>query len=186
MVFSFELIKHANIRYRSSLGRLSRCELMAMLHALQIDCDVVEETIGGAPFLTFECRDLSPVELSWLARHSAVTLMAEKRPDGALFPLSVRRVRFLEEDCSELLKYKGKTGAVFTRMMINTAEALSDRNPLDPSPLTVADPLCGRGTALFCALEYGHHALGLDVDKKAVHEAGVYFRKYVRICIGYV
>ena len=59
MVYSFELIKHANIRYRESLPALASCELFAMLFSLGITCEIRQETLGGSRFLTFECRDLS-------------------------------------------------------------------------------------------------------------------------------
>ena len=45
MVYSFELIKHANIRYRDSLSVLSRCELFAMLSSLGISGEIREETM---------------------------------------------------------------------------------------------------------------------------------------------
>ena len=44
MVYSFELIKHANIRYRESLPALARCELFAMLFSLGISCDISLES----------------------------------------------------------------------------------------------------------------------------------------------
>ena len=46
MVYSFELIKHANIRYRDSLVVLSRCELFAMLFALGINSGISVESLG--------------------------------------------------------------------------------------------------------------------------------------------
>ena len=59
MVYTLGLAKHANIRYRDSLHRLHRCELISMLHAISADCEVAVESLGGADFLTFECRSLS-------------------------------------------------------------------------------------------------------------------------------
>ena len=179
LVFSFELIRHPNIRYRESLSRLARCELLALLHALKIDCDVVTESIGNASFLTFECPELSEPELRDLARHSAVTLMAEKTEGGLLRPLDVRRPSFLEEDLAEVLKYKGKTGVTFTKMMLNMARSLLSPLPESGRPLLVADPVCGKGTTLFCALENGDNALGLEQDAKCVREAREYFKKYL-------
>ena len=37
MVYTFELIKHSNVRYREAAIRLSHCELLSMLHALSVD-----------------------------------------------------------------------------------------------------------------------------------------------------
>ena len=41
MVYSFELIKHANIRYRESLPSLAQCELFSMLFSKNLDSDTL-------------------------------------------------------------------------------------------------------------------------------------------------
>ena len=51
MVYSFELIKHANIRYRDSLPALAYCELFAMLSSLGIQCEISLENAGGRSLL---------------------------------------------------------------------------------------------------------------------------------------
>ncbi|MBP5726080.1 MAG: hypothetical protein J6Y48_03285, partial [Clostridia bacterium] len=79
MVYSFELIKHANIRYRESLPALAHCELFAMLFSLGITCEITEEEMGGSRFLSFECRELTDQELSFLSGHSSVVFLAEKK-----------------------------------------------------------------------------------------------------------
>ena len=178
MVYTFGLAKHTNIRYRDSMNRLSRCELVSMLRALSLDCEVVSESFGGADFLSFDCRPLSGRELSWLSGHSSVCFMAGK--EGSLLrPLDVEKGAYLEEDLPEILKYKGKTSVSFTRMMINMALSLSPF-ALSGAPLTLLDPLCGKGTSCFCALQSGMNAVGMDLDQKAVHEAGEYFARYLK------
>ena len=179
MVYTLGLAKHTNIRYRDSANRLSRCELLSMLRALSLDCEVSLESLGGADFLVFDSRPLSEQELSFLFRHSAVRFMAEKS-GGLLRPLSFPEGNYLEEDLPEILKYKGKTSASFTRMMLNMALSLSPF-ALSNSPLTLLDPLCGKGTACFCALEAGMNAVGLDLDRKAVAEAEDYFTRYLKV-----
>ena len=178
MVYSFELIKHANIRYRETLSSLAVCELSAMLFSLGIFCDVTQEPLGGSRFLTFECRELTDSELSFLSGHSAVVFMSEKR-DGFLKPLSVVSGAYLPDDLPEVMKYKGKTGVTFTRMMINTATALSCFQR-QSSPLTFLDPVCGRGTGCFCALTAGMNAVGIDLDRKDIKEASDYFSRYLQ------
>ena len=180
MVYSFGLVKHANIRYREAISRLGRCELICMLKSLSLSPEVREETLGGASFLTFSCRELSERELSWLSGHSTVVFMAEKSPEGLLRPLSVPPSDYLEEDLPEVLKYKGKTGATFTRMMLNIAFSLRS-HPVEKEKAVVFDPLCGKGTTCFCALQAGMNAVGLDLDRKAVREACDYFSRYLRL-----
>ena len=176
MVYSFELIKHANIRYRESLPVLAQCELFCMLFNLGISCPIRHEVLGGSLFLTFECRSLSDEELSYLSGHSAVVFMAEKE-GSFLRPLCVSARPYLPEDLPEVLKYKGKTSAGFSRMMINTAAALS---AFHNEPLTFFDPLCGKATGCFCALTAGMNAVGLDVDHKDIREASSYFSRYLK------
>ena len=108
MVYSFELIKHANIRYRDSLVVLSRCELFAMLWSLGVTAEIREETLGGSRFLTVECRDLNESEIAFLSGHSSFCFMSENR-NGLLRPLPVSFTGYLPEDLPEVLKYKGKT-----------------------------------------------------------------------------
>ena len=179
MVYSFELIHHSNIRYREAAGRLGRCELLCLLKALHVPVeDVVLRPFGRAWFLVFECRELNKDELKELSRHSSVGLMAEQK-DGWLRPLDVPPADCLPEDLPEILKYKGKTAVPFTKFMINTAVSLT---PFSRSSdiLTLLDPLCGKGTSLFCSLQAGMNAVGLDQDKRAVHEADAYFSRYLK------
>ena len=178
MVYTFELIKHANIRYRDSLCLLARFELSVMLRSLSIFTEITEETIGGAAFLTFTCRELSESELVFLSGHSAVVFMAQK--EGPLLrPLSVPSEAYLPDDLPEILKYKGKTSVTFTRMMINVAVSLSSFSPAD-APLLLFDPICGKGTTCFCALTAGMNAVGLDADRKEIREATDFFTRYLK------
>ena len=179
MVYTFVLIKHANIRYRDSVNRLGRLELLFMLRSLSVDCDIVCEKLGGADCLTFESRTLTEAEITYLSRHSSVALMAEKLPGGLLRPLSGPDAWYLPEDLPEILKYKGKTSVPFTRMMLNIASALTPF-PGKGFPLTMMDPLCGKGTSCFCAVQAGMNAIGLDLDRKAVREAVEYFSRYLK------
>ena len=179
MVYSFQLWRHPNIHYQEAVQRLSRCELFCMLRSLFIKTDIRQETVGSAVFLTFECRPLSDHELTYLAGHSCVTLLAEK--EGAfLRPLPVSPFFYVPEELPEVLKYKGKTNATFMRMMFNTALSLSSFAHTN-APVTVLDPLCGRGTGLFCGLLSGANGVGLDVDARDLKEASDYFGRFLKL-----
>lgn len=177
MVYSFGLIKHANIRYRDSLNRLSRCELISMLKSCSVDCEVIIESIGGCDFLTFECRTLTDDEIVFLSSHSRMAFMSENA-GGMLKPLRVPQSSYLNEDLAEILKYKGKTSVSFTRMMLNTARSMTPFHFSET--LTVLDPVCGKATSCFCALQAGMNAVGLDKDARSVREAADYFARYLR------
>lgn len=179
MVYSFQLIRHPNIHYRQAVIRLSQCELTAMLKNLAIEAEIRVRRMGGADFLVFECRELSPEEISWLSGHSCIVFMAESRGDY-LIPLQPSFSDAFSPDLPEILKYKGKTNPTLTRMMLNTVLSLASF-PGRPQMFRVLDPLCGKGTTLFCALCAGCSAVGMDLDGKALKEAADYFSRYLKM-----
>ena len=179
MVYTFQLWKHPNVFYREAIQRLSSCELFCMLQSLSVETDIHPETIGSASFLTFECRPLTTEELVWLRGHSCIVFMAERRGD-TLIPISVVPRYSLSEELPEILKYKGKTSPTFMRMMLNTALSLTPYAH-STSPITALDPLCGRGTGLFCALLAGANAVGLDQDGRDLKEAESFFSRFLKM-----
>ena len=175
--YCFQLYPHANIRYRESLQALGRAELACLLDACGVEADVHVQKIGGCTFLTFETDALTNQQWAVLCRHSA-TLMICRKEDGALIPLEKPEPMYLPEDLAELLKYKGKTSAMFTRMMINCALCASDF--LAVKAPVVLDPMCGRGTTCFTALQSGMNAVGLDCDRRDLKETADYFSRYLQ------
>ena len=178
MNYSFQLLPHANIRYQESLNLLGAAELSCILQALHIESEVQLRTIGGAPFLCFEAPQLTDEQLTALSRHSALTLLCQEE-GGLLRPLERPATDYLPRDLAEVLKYKGKTSAVFTHMMINLALTAS-KSFGAAQPITVLDPLCGRGTTLFVALQQGMNSVGIDLDRKDLKEAADYFSRYLQ------
>ena len=179
MVYLFELLKHANIRYRDAVFILASCELQAMLRSLSVFTEISVQHFGASCFLSFECRELSEQELTCLSGHSSLALMAEEK-GGWLRPLPVTPRQYLQEDLPEVLKYKGKTSVPFTRMMINTALAISSIRRQEADPPLFFDPLCGKATGCFCALTAGMNAVGIDIDRNDLKEASGYFERYLR------
>lgn len=177
MIYCFQLLPHANIRYRESLASLGRAELECLLDVLGLSSQITLESIGGCSFLCFEADELSPQQTAFLSQHSALMLMCRREGDF-LCPLPKPCGDYLPADLAELLKYKGKTSAVFTRMMINCALAASQYASV-PVP-TVLDPMCGRGTTCFVALQAGMNSIGLDCDRRDLKEAADYFSRYLQ------
>ena len=179
MVYCFQLLPHANIRYQASLLMLGQAELLCLLQAMGRDAQISAERIGGSDFLTFDTEaPLDEKELRLISAHSALLLLCE-REGGLLRPLDKQPPMYLPKDAAELLKYKGKTSAVFTHMLLNCACAASGFF-LSDAPLTVLDPMCGKGTTCFCALERGWNAAGMDVDAPALQEADRFFGRYLQ------
>ena len=178
MQFALLVKSHANARYAQSMQKLAVCECECMLAALGQPMHLQWETLGGTSFLMLEAQELSQSAWAILSRHSAISLAALR--DGEwLKPLPLSFAPYLEPDLAQVLKYKGKTNADFTAMMLHCAKMASDF-ALTQQPLAVLDPMCGRGTTLFCALIEGDHAIGIETDAKALHEADVYFERYLQ------
>ena len=178
MVFLFQLTPHANIRYREAQLKLGHAELSCLLNALNIPAEVDCCTMGGVSFLRFEANGLTDAQLSALSLHSAALMICEKQGD-MLRPLEKVSHDYLSADLAEVLKYKGKTSAVFTHMMLNCALTASDFFGTQ-APLTVLDPMCGKGTTCFVALQQGMNAVGVDIDNRDLKECADYFERYLQ------
>ncbi len=179
MVFLFQLTPHANIRYREAQVKLGQAELACLLKSLGLSCEITPCTVGGVTFLRFEADALTDAQLSALSMHSAALMICEQRDDGLLRPLEKVDHDYLTADLPEVLKYKGKTSAVFTHMMINCALSASDFFG-EKEPLTVLDPMCGKGTTCFVALQHGMNAVGVDIDNRDLKECADYFERYMQ------
>lgn len=177
MTYCFQLLPHANIRYQEALHGLAKRELICMLRRLGLPEDVRMEQMGGALFLSFDAPELTDDQRRFLAGHSALTFWAA-REDALLRPLDKPAADYFPAELPELPKYKGKTNAVFTRMMINLARCAAA--PEAKEPLTVLDPLCGRGTTLFVGLQCGLHVIGADVDRRDLNEGADYLQRYLQ------
>jgi len=176
--YAFAIKPHANARYALSMDKLALIEMQCMLHALNAQATVTQEKLAGTRFILIETEPIDEQGWRWLSGHSGICFAALK--DGEwLKPLELRQAAYMDDDLAQVLKYKGKTNPDFTQMMIHCALAASDF-AFSLDPLLVLDPLCGRGTSLFCALQEGHHAAGVEIDKKAVHEADAYFKRYLQ------
>ena len=178
MIFCIQLTPHANIRYREEQLHLGQAELQCLLQGLGLHCAVEPTVIGGVSFLTFEVDALTEQQLAALSAHSTALMLCEKQGE-LLRPLEKANLDYLTADLAEVLKYKGKTNAVFTRMMLNCAHAASDFYG-SSEPLTVLDPMCGKGTTCFVALQQGMNAAGVDIDRRDLKEAADYFERHLQ------
>ena len=73
---------------------------------------------------------------------------------------------------------QAKTNEQFTRLLINVTLAAQGRH--QPGPVTILDPLSGRGTTLSTAWTLGHHAYGVEADPKSVEAQATFLRTYLR------
>ena len=177
MIYTALLKPHANSRYQAEALKLAASELTLLLEKGGYQAGVHPQTATGADWLTFEGPRLDEKQAALLGRAAHLYLLFEGALNGALTPLQGRAVAYLGDDLPAVLKYKGKTNEIFTDYLINQALCASDFAPDDA--LTLADPMCGRGTTLFAAVNRGYHAVGADRDATAIDEAEKYFKRYL-------
>lgn len=176
----YRILPHPGVSavfFEASEG-LSLAELSLCLARLETRCGGLQaQTHAGARWYCFEAESpLTPADigrLSWVS--SLYALFAEE--GDCLRPIDAGRAAPFGEDVSGILKYTGKTNALFTRIMLHIAslslQALPQRR------LRLLDPVAGKGTTLFEALMRGWDAAGVEIVQKAAHESAVYFQKYL-------
>ena len=170
---------HPNARYEASLDILCQAETARLLSAFGVQAGLEYENIGGLKALTF-CCELNERLQQALYTLSSLYALAGAGPNGELYPLMEGAPARPFYDLPAILKYKGKTNENFTRFLINMALFSSAAASRFDEPLTLWDPMCGRGTTLFCALGRGYHACGGDLDERALKEASAFFKSYLR------
>ena len=178
MKYAFLLYPHQNVRYRQSMKQLAEQELYMTLAALGYESEIRVAEMGGGTFLTFECARLSERDMRMLSQLACVYMMFAFE-NGALVPLENLHPQYIGEDLPALLKYKGKTNEMFTDTMLTMALAASGFMPQHDTPLTVCDPMAGRGTTLMLALRRGYHSVGIEIGKADVKEAADYMTRYL-------
>ncbi len=175
MRYTMLLWPHANARYQAETEKLARAELEVTLARLGVEYTWEEGGVGGLPALDFAARAFTDAEARVLSRHSLLYALFERREDGALLPLFGREAPRVGGDLPGILKYKGKTNEVFTQLLINLAWLAGNM----PEKAHLFDPMCGRGTTLFVAINRGWDATGADIDRAALREAEQFFKRYL-------
>ena len=145
--------------------------------------NVREEILGGIPYLLFDSdTELTEKDIDILSRLSFVygifkLTESDLLPECALIPIKKNpRYYFDSDDITTILKYNGKTNELFTRLMLNVAIS---QTPFLDKPLTILDPMCGKGTTIFEGLLNGHNVCGVDIESKIINEAYTFLKKYL-------
>ncbi|MBO0870138.1 MAG: SAM-dependent methyltransferase [Micromonosporaceae bacterium] len=168
----------ANRVYASASTRLARSELAMFGTVLSAPpTEVAEEAIGGVPYLGFTAS-LTERDLAYLANLSSIYVLFEVVGE-LLRPVPLQPRACFDDDLITIPKYAGKTNEQFTKLLLN-ATLLASGWDLAGRPLTVLDPLCGRGTTLNQALMYGYDAVGIELDGKDVDAYSAFLRTYLQ------
>lgn len=137
---------------------------------------VEETTLAGVAALRFDAEP-EPELLAVIAGQSAALALFESRGD-LVRPIALPELDLLDEDLVTIPKYQGKTNEQFTRLLLNVTLASVRRQ--GGRPLTVLDPMCGRGTTLTTAWTLGCDAAGVEGDEKAVEAMAAFLKTWLR------
>jgi SAM-dependent methyltransferase len=179
--YALLLAPSANRVYADQAARISRAELAAFSGVVAGDIsDIDEATLGGVPYLVFDA-DLGERDIAYLSNLSAGYALFERVDDHLLRPVTLSPLARFDSDLITIPKYVGKTNEQFTKLLLNlTVLASASADKMIEGPVTVCDPLCGRGTTLTHALMYGYDAIGVEIDARDVEATEAFLKTYLR------
>lgn len=168
--------------YYNMADKLALAELKIACKRLSAPCTKIETIeIERIRYLSFKTDyGLSEKDINILSRLSfafAIYSLKEMGGQKYLAPIGKIAFEFVDGKIGTILKYKGKTNELFTKMMLNLALLTSDFDYSDR--IRLLDPVAGRGTTLFEGLIYGFDVYGLEIGSGFVHDTEVFFRKYL-------
>lgn len=172
---------HNRVYYLSS-EKMALAELQVACSKISTKVTFFEiKELAGIRYLSFETdAELTNNDLELISRLSFVfALFALHSVDDVdyLKPLAKVPYEFWDGKINTVLKYQGKTNELFTKMMINVGMLSSDFFYNDT--INLLDPVAGKGTTLFEASIYGFNAFGIEIEPHPVHDAGIFFKKYL-------
>jgi hypothetical protein len=162
------LYPSANRVYADASAALLRAELAVFGEALSTPPEEIgERRLGGVAYVTFStAQRLSEEDVALLSNLSALYALFELT-DDLLRPVGIAPLDKFGSDLLTIQKYPGKTNELFTKLLLNvTLLSTSDPTAFLHRPVHVLDPLCGRGTTLNQAMNYGLDATGFELDKR--------------------
>jgi len=168
--------------YYNVAGELALAELTIACQRLDVTCEEIKvEEIAQVRYLSFSTEAaISDRDLEILSRLSFLFALFEVEKSGektCLLPIAPIAYEYVDSKISSLMKYAGKTNELFTKMMINVGLLSSDFNY--NHHIQMLDPVAGRGTTLFEGAIYGFDVTGIEIESKSVHEATIFFKKYM-------
>ena len=177
MEYTLLLWPHANARYQTQMRKLALSELELMLRRIAPEAVAHMDEAFDLPGLIIESAEpLNERAIAAVKNHSLLYGLFERRSDGLLKPVTGRADAFLGADMPAILKYKGKTNEMFLQLLINAA--LYSGDYWNETCISFFDPMCGRATAPFIALNRGWNAVGADVDRADLREAEKFCKRY--------
>ena len=180
--YAFLILPSSNRVYAAASAALARAELGVFNQAVMSSriSGIDNSDIGGVPYVTFDCRDLTEHDTAMLANLSSLYALFGIEGE-VLRPLALSRLDRFDDDLITIQKYPGKTNEQFTKLLLNVT-LLSSGFAADmlERKFSVLDPLCGRGTTLNQALMYGFDAYGVDIDGRDVEAYSAFIERWLK------
>lgn len=170
--------------YFDASKELSLAELEIASQAFSTDCGNIRcEEVAGILYYMLDAGEmLTHREVGILSRlsfcYAIFTVGTADEGEKILRPVRKADAAFFNPSVSTILKYSGKTNELFTRTMLNAALYSSDFAKSDDR-ICLLDPISGKGTTLYEGLVCGFDVSGVEIGESAVHDACVYFKKYL-------
>lgn len=170
----------ANRVYAGEAAALAASELSLCVPGAR---DVSATSIAGVDYLGFSHSGWSDDLAAAVAQLSATLAVFDlegSEEDPLLRPIAMPETDWLDDDLVTIPKYPGKTNEQFTRLLVNVTLSAMLRESEPGQPLSILDPLAGRGTTLFTVWLLGHHGYGVEGDTKAVEQMAAYLKTWLR------
>jgi hypothetical protein len=171
----------SNRVYADASIRLTQAELAIFAPRLSAPPSGVRElNLGGVRYIGFDA-ELTDADVARLSNLSSIYALFTLVGDDLLRPVTLSPLARYDDDLITIPKYAGKTNEQFTKLVLNATVLASDAGVGPPDrPLTVLDPLCGRGTTLNQALMYGYDGIGIELDGKDVDAYSTFLRTWLK------
>lgn len=141
--------------------------------------DIEIEPIADNIYCTFKANEhLDYNDLSVMSALSFTFALFELYEEAnrlCLVPVKLPKSSFIEDDITTILKYKGKTNELFTKMMVNIAALCCGAK----EGAKLLDPMAGKGTTLFEGMTHGFNVCGIEQAKASAHDGSVFVKKYL-------
>lgn len=178
MEYAMLLWPYANSRYAQAVRPLFIAELKLLLLSAGLETEIEYRQTAGCDWLHFCIPEENTRALELARLHSHAQFIA-RIVDDHMDALVGRTPCAVGDGLSSVLKYKGKTSELFTRAMLNMAACASRFEP--DARLCFMDPMCGRGTALFEALNRGWDVVGSDIAASDLEQGYQYLKRYLEM-----
>ncbi len=169
--------------YYNLAGKLATVELkIASQNFCHEIINIASENISGIRYIIFETAyPLSEKDYETISKLSFVFgIFRVENINNKKYLLPIEKIayEYVDNKISSILKYPGKTNELFTKMMVNIALLSSKFGK--QQKIKMLDPVAGKGTTLFEGLVYGFDVYGVETESKSIHEANIFFKKYLQ------